>query len=392
LTVFNTTDPKASNSQQNTMYYWSGSQAGIGGVIARTKYNTQSDSQYFYSDAEGHGSHVTSIAAGSALGWATGANIYNMHINFFDSYGFSNNAAGYQEAYGLLLSWHNAKLQSKTLSGRPTITSNSYGYPTGTIIDTINLAVKTLTDAKIHFVHAAGNDGALISLPTETDFNISRRGYSGFGTYYGREPSPCYPTNLWTTQNNNPVICVGALGAENFAYTNLSAASYKAEYSNFGKGISIYAPGSNIQGAWIDTIYSAYKNGAYGSYGVRKISGTSMACPQVAGVLACMLDDMPGITPLSAKQKIAAFSFNGTISGHNNMIPNSNTLYSLSGGRNLVISQYPPKKIVTTVAAAANLKYEGLNYTNSNVVLSLSNIVFDSTVAAMNSAVDMTFY
>jgi len=380
---------------QSAMYYWCGVHAGMGGVITRTGYNTQADDQYFYSDVDGHGTHCTGTVAGSSFGWATDANIYSMHLNFSDSYGFGADETGIIEAYGLLLNWHNTKMQSVVLSSRPTVTNHSYGWIVGTIYSAVNLQVKALTDAKVHFVHSAGNNIAMITVPSDPLYNTIRHGY------YCREPSPCYPVTQWTVQTNNPVICVGATGSLSvnrslagppYYFAALNNETLKAEYSNYGKGVSIYAPGTYINSSLPTTSLATYLNGALGAYGCGKYSGTSMAGPQVAGILATMLQDMPHITPLSAKQRLIDFSYLGSISGSDILQPYYDTnAYSLSGGANAVISQYPPNKIIVPQTAFNFLTFNGLNYSNSTATVRLSNIILDSTVTAVNSSGNMSY-
>lgn len=56
----------------------------------------------------------------------------------------------------------------------------------------------------------------------------------------------------------------------------------RASFSNYGKCVDIYAPGSNVPSSYYrsDTDYT-------------NLSGTSMACPVVAGAAACALNGAP---------------------------------------------------------------------------------------------------
>jgi len=70
-----------------------------------------------------------------------------------------------------------------------------------------------------------------------------------------------------------------------------------ASYSNFGKCLDLFAPGSNI--------VSSNLNGGFVSY-----SGTSMASPHVAGAAAVILGSSP--TNLTPSQVMAALSNNAS--------------------------------------------------------------------------------
>jgi oryzin len=67
----------------------------------------------------------------------------------------------------------------------------------------------------------------------------------------------------------------------------------RAEYSNYGSNVDVFAPGTDITSAWI------------GSDSARKtISGTSMATPHVVG-LAAYLMDLEGLSsPAEVQSRI----------------------------------------------------------------------------------------
>jgi subtilisin family serine protease len=66
-----------------------------------------------------------------------------------------------------------------------------------------------------------------------------------------------------------------------------------ALFSNFGKSVSVAAPGVNI--------YSTFKNGGYAT-----LSGTSMAAPHVTGAAALYLFDHPAAGPAEVKAALTA--------------------------------------------------------------------------------------
>lgn len=132
------------------------------------------------------------------------------------------------------------------------IMSNSWGA--GGTSKTLEEAVARAESAGILFVAAAGNDGQ--------DNDI-------------RDTIPA----------NIPVDNVVSVGA-------MDGKGRKASFSNYGKSkVHVFAPGVDI--------YSTVTNGRY-----KKMSGTSMACPHIAGVAGLMLANDPAMSFKELKAKL----------------------------------------------------------------------------------------
>ena len=71
----------------------------------------------------------------------------------------------------------------------------------------------------------------------------------------------------------------------------------RAFFSNWGKCVTVFAPGLNITAAWI-----------YDRNSVRTISGTSMASPHVCGVAALILGVKGEMTPDALKSEVASIA------------------------------------------------------------------------------------
>ncbi|XP_033125515.1 aqualysin-1-like [Anneissia japonica] len=74
------------------------------------------------------------------------------------------------------------------------------------------------------------------------------------------------------------------------ATENTDVRSY---FSNYGECVNIFAPGTDITSTW-------YKN----KRATNTLSGTSMACPHVAGIAALHLANDPSMTPKEVANKI----------------------------------------------------------------------------------------
>lgn len=76
----------------------------------------------------------------------------------------------------------------------------------------------------------------------------------------------------------------------------------RASFSNYGAGVDIFAPGVSILSTWL--------NG-----GTRSISGTSMACPHVAGLAAYILALEGKKTPAALGSRLTALSTKSAVTG-----------------------------------------------------------------------------
>jgi aqualysin 1 len=78
----------------------------------------------------------------------------------------------------------------------------------------------------------------------------------------------------------------------------------RSSFSNFGSVVDIFAPGSSITSAWFTS-----------STATNTISGTSMACPHVAGVAALYLENKLGTTTAQIEAALKNNAATGLITG-----------------------------------------------------------------------------
>ncbi|KAK7416354.1 hypothetical protein QQX98_005299 [Neonectria punicea] len=183
-------------------------------------------------DENGHGSHVSGTIAGATFGVAKKANL--VAVKVLDATGGGSNSGVLQGMQFVI-----DDVEAKGITGKA-VMNMSLG---GSFSEAINRAIEALFKAGIVPVVAAGNEN-------QDTANTSP----------GSAPN---------------AITVGAIDATN---------DERADFSNFGAAVDIYAPGVEVLSVGIDSDTAQ-----------ATLSGTSMASPHVAG-LAAYLMSFQGIT------------------------------------------------------------------------------------------------
>ena len=260
-------------------------------------------------DIDGHGTHVAGTAVGRLYGWAKGANVYSIKI--LDDPG---ETYGVSASFNLIRGWHNNKT-----NGRPTVVNMSWGYfgtytgitggtyrgtpwsdtvmkPEFGMIEgqqdgggnwtypvrvaSVDADIQDCLDDGIILIGAAGNDSHKADVVGGLDYDNHFTNNSGLN-YYHRGSTP---------MGQPGVISVGNIS---YVYDNNQEPLFNS--STKGPRVDISAPGGYImsaipQGSNIATGVGTVDYPLNATYKSTKISGTSMASPQVAGVVACLLE------------------------------------------------------------------------------------------------------
>ena len=286
-----------------------------------------------------HGTHVAGTACGNTQGWARDANIYNMA--FLDS--LSGVLYWDEKMWDYLRYFHlNKAINPDTGRKNPTITNHSWGYSwpnnditeftnvryqgtdvavSGTILERksileangcpiplipdyyektfqypsrwtpTELDIQDAIDEGVIIIAAAGNDFWMCDIPGGQDYDNHFQDGILDALKHSRGSTPGSADN---------VICVGSIGSK--------VAEYKSWFSNYGPRVDVWAPGSDIISAVYDntTTPVSYNpiiaDSRNSSYYLASINGTSMACPQVTGVIACLAELEPNLTQAEALQ------------------------------------------------------------------------------------------
>jgi len=174
-------------------------------------------------------------------------------------------------------------------------------------VDGLDADIERAIDEGILYVGAAGNGRWKHDVPGGPDwdntFEMAVRYPSSVTQpyYYMRGSSPTANDNAIQGEFDLPNICVGSI--------DVTSADEKASYSDCGPGVDIYAPGTSIISSY-DSGVSDPRGGGF----LGKISGTSMASPQVCGVIACALEQNPHWNQEQAKAYIIGIAKQGQIS------------------------------------------------------------------------------
>ena len=202
-------------------------------------------------DGNGHGTHVASTIAGAKYGVAKHANIIAVKVLRSSGYGsMSDVLKGVEWA----MTEHQRKTKTNSDPKRKikSVANMSLGGGKSFALDR---AVNRAVQEGVLFAVAAGND------------NRDACSYSPAAS--------------------DEAITVGAT----------SSNDARSWFSNWGKCVDIFAPGSDITAAWIGS-----------KTAVKTISGTSMASPHVCGVMALVLAENPDFTPAELKEHVLSMA------------------------------------------------------------------------------------
>lgn len=214
-------------------------------------------------DCAGHGTHVAGTVGGSAHGVAKEASLVGVRVlDCSGSGSFDGVIAG--------IDWVTADHEA----GEPAVANMSLG---GGFSQAVNDAVSAAVADGVTFALAAGND-------------------------YAADACDGSPSST------PEAITVGATQDDDA----------RAEYSNIGSCVDIFAPGSDITSAWYT-----------GDTDTNTISGTSMATPHVAGAAALVLGGNPAATPAEVGDALTGAALQDVVTDPGTGSPN--LLLNVSG-------------------------------------------------------------
>ena len=186
-----------------------------------------------------------------------------------------------------------------------------------------------VNDGVVVIASAGNSDFYIADGPSDPDWDNRFVDKDNISYYYHRGSSPGSARG----SNGERVITIGAMGAHNDTEIYRTGASvdvastsgiektdYRAEFSNFGPGIVLWAPGCAIQSIWRGD-QSCYNNAVLcpdpraDALGITpsifnnfaKCMGTSMSGPNACGMFACLAERYPNMTTKTAIQYVKDF-------------------------------------------------------------------------------------
>jgi cerevisin len=216
-------------------------------------------------DGNGHGTHCSGTVGGKKYGVAKKANIYAVKVLRSNGSGTMSDVV---KGVEFAAEAHLKKVAAAKKNFKGSAANMSLGGGKSPALDQ---AVNAAVGLGLNFAVAAGNDNA-----DACDY------------------SPAAAARAVT-------VGASTLGDE------------RAYFSNYGKCVDIFAPGLNIQSTWIGS-----------KTAVNTISGTSMASPHIAGLLAYFLSLQPksssgyaveSLSPTELKKNMISVASEGVLTG-----------------------------------------------------------------------------
>jgi len=326
-------------------FTWASNGLTAPGSGSITGYSTSTALESSSFNGSWHGSHVAGTAAGNQFGLAFEANIWSIACVDRSDLGWAEPSDGFD----YIKVWHkNKPINPATGMRNPTVVNCSWGHrqfvlsgsaynatfrgnsvsntyvaasannvpsiyyitPNGSYYEFTTKKTSGQTQAdelvedvdcqNVILVCAAGNSGTgngKQDITTGVDYNnqfTSGTFYysSGYDAYYCRNGTP----SITHIDQLDAVIKVGAIDSTVVTASGITS-ERKAYYSNTGPSVDIWSAGSNI----LSPYSSGYVDPRNNSYYLNYLSGTSMATPNVVGMISLYLQTNPKATRISTR-------------------------------------------------------------------------------------------